>query len=116
MSTNTFSIYQEDIKDFVSLITGCDMIEPLAKEILINSPFAWANILTRAFDYTVKGNSISVNSFATYIADCTFIKFLNVLKRNDISLAVEKGMLVFLGKGDIEEILLDELFSIKHFS
>ncbi len=116
MSTNTFSICQGDTKDFVSLITDCEMIQPLAKEILNNHTFAWANIFTRAFDYTVKGNSISVNTFATYIADCTFIKFLDVLKRNDIILAVEKGMLVFLGNGDIEDILIDELFTIKYVS
>lgn len=113
MRSNTILKNEATNKEFISLISSCNMIEPLAKEILNNNSYAWANIVTRAFDYTVKGNSISVNYFATYISDCTFIKFLEVLKRNDIILAVERGMLLFLGKGDIEEILLDELFANK---
>ena len=112
MKANTFLSRDNEIQEYISLIEDCKMIEPMAKEILNNNPFAWANIVTKAFDVTVKGNIVSTNTFATYIADCTFVKFKNISEDNTIFLAVEKGMLVFIGNGDIEEILQNALFTI----
>ncbi|MFY0520594.1 hypothetical protein ACOMCU_22595 [Lysinibacillus sp. UGB7] len=112
MKTNTLQLTENDVYKYNCLIENCNMIEPIAKTILSQNPFKWVNIVTRAFDFTVKGNSISTNSFATYIANCSFIKFIEIIEKNEITLAVEKGMLVFLGTGDIEEILLDSLFNL----
>lgn len=97
-------------KEYMELISKCEMFDPLAKDILSKNPTAWARIATNAFDATVKGNSISVNAFNSYISDCSFIKFLEILEENKVTLTVNEGNLVFLGTGDLEDILLDALF------
>ena len=113
MKTNTFSNNDKEIQKYISLINNCKMIEPIAKEILSKNPVAWANIMINAFDVTVKSNAISIESFATYIGNCTFLEFLEILEKNGIILTENAGMLLFLGTGDIEEILLNSLFTYK---
>lgn len=97
-------------KEYMELISKCEMLDPLAKDILSKNPTAWARIATNAFDATVKGNSISVNAFNNYISDYSFINFLKILEENKITLTVNEGNLVFIGTGDLEDILLDALF------
>lgn len=53
MKKNTFANSDSEIQEFVSLIKDSKMIEPMAKEILSKNPYAWAIILTKAFDVTV---------------------------------------------------------------
>ena len=113
MIANTILSRDNEIQEHISLIEDSKMIEPMAKEILNKNPFAWANIIIKTFDVTVKGNSISINSFATFLEGCTLVKFLEILKEHDIILTIEKGMLIFLGNGDLEDILLDALFNEK---
>lgn len=110
MKTN---VYENEIQEFRKLIDNCMMIEPMAKVILKKTPFAWVRIATTAFDFTVKGKNISVNSFNSYLINRTFIEFLEILENNKITLAVNEGNLVFLGTGDIEDILLNSLFPYK---
>ncbi len=104
------SANENDIKEYMKLIDNCKMIDPMAKAVLSKYPTAWARIATNAFAFIVKGNSIYVNAFNTYIANCTFIKFLEILENNKITLTFNEGNPVFLGTGDLEEILLDSLF------
>ena len=104
------TIANDNNKEYMKLISKCEMLDPLAKDILSKNPTAWARIATNAFDATVKGNSISVNAFNRYISNCSFINFLEILEENKIILAVNEGNLVFLGTGDLEDILLDALF------
>ncbi|MEB2280118.1 hypothetical protein LAV73_08930 [Lysinibacillus xylanilyticus] len=113
MKTNTFSNNDKEIKKYISLINNCKMIEHIAKEILSKNPVAWINIMIKAFDVTVKSNAISIDSFAMYIVKCTFIEFLEILEKNGIILTEDAGMLLFLGTGDLEEILLNSLLLIK---
>ncbi|WP_068985585.1 hypothetical protein [Lysinibacillus xylanilyticus] len=113
MIANTILSRDNGIQEYISLIDDSKMIEPMAKEILYKNPFAWANIITKAFDVTVKGNSISINSFTTFLEGCAFEKFLEILEEHEIILTIEKGMLIFFGNGDLETILLDALSTNK---
>ena len=113
MIANTILSRDNGIQEYISLIDDSKMIEPMAKEILYKNPFAWVNIITNAFDVTVKGNSISINSFATFLEGCAFGKLLEILEEHRIILTIEKGMLIFLGNGDLETILLDALSTNK---
>lgn len=101
-----------EVEQYKDLINNCTMIEAKAKSILCKNPSTWGRIVTNAFSVTVKGNSITTNMFATDIVNCSFVKFLEILENSEITLTVESGLLVFLGTGDIEEILLDALYSL----
>lgn len=104
------SANENGINEYIKLIDNCKMIDTRAKAILSKYPTAWARIATTAFDFTVKGKRSSVDAFNTYIANCTFIKFLEILENNKITLVVNENAFAFIGTGDLEEILLDSLF------
>lgn len=113
MQNNTNLYCENGLQEYIRVIQESTVIESEAIEIFIKNPYSWARIVTHIFETTVKGNINSTNNFSTYIANCTLVQFLTILRDNGLIITGEKNMLVFSGKDNIEDILLDALFYLR---